>query len=99
MQSCEPTDQNHEKSTNLQNGEIGARLNFDVSSYKFSDLDLEIAVRRLPIRDQEVLILHLMGHNQSDIARLHGVTRSMISKRLSKIMKTLSRRMKKSSII
>jgi hypothetical protein len=64
-------------------------LNFDVRSYQFRDLDLKIAVGRLPRRDQNVLILRLMGHKQRDIARVSGVTRSMISRRLSMIMDDL----------
>jgi DNA-directed RNA polymerase specialized sigma24 family protein len=64
-------------------------LNFDTSSYHFGDIDLATAVKRLPIRDREILILHLMGHNQSDIALVLSLTRSMISKRLNKITRAL----------
>ena len=66
-------------------------LNFDVRSYQFGDLDLKIAVSRLPRRDQNVLILRLMGHKQRDIARVSGVTRSMISRRLTMIMDDLKK--------
>jgi DNA-directed RNA polymerase specialized sigma subunit len=65
-------------------------LNFDTSTYHFSDIDLAMAIKRLPIRDREMLILRLMGHNQNDIALVLNLTRSMISKRLTKITKTLS---------
>ena len=67
-------------------------MNFDVDSYQFKDLDLEIAVKKLSKRDQSILILRLMGHTQDDIAKVSGgVTRSMISKRLRIIMNTLAR--------
>jgi DNA-directed RNA polymerase specialized sigma24 family protein len=66
-------------------------LNFDTRSYRFEDPDLEMAVSRLPRRDQNILILRLMGHKQRDIARVSGVTRSMISKRLSMITEDLKR--------
>jgi DNA-directed RNA polymerase specialized sigma24 family protein len=65
-------------------------LNFDTSTYHFSDIDLAMAIKRLPVRDREMLILKLMGHNQNDIALVLNLTRSMISKRLTKITKTLS---------
>lgn len=65
-------------------------LNFDTSSYHFSDLDLEIAVKRLPSKQREILILHLMGHSQNNIALALNVTRSMISKKLNKITKHLA---------
>ena len=65
--------------------------NFNTRSYRFNDLDLKIAVGRLPARDQTILILHLMGHNQPDIGRVFGVTRSMISKRLRSIRESLRR--------
>lgn len=68
-------------------------LNFDVRSYLFGDLDLKIAVSRLPRRDQNILILRLMGHKQRDIARVSGVTRSMISRRLSMITDDLKERL------
>ena len=60
-------------------------MNFDIRSYQFGDLDLEIAVSQLNRRDRRILMLHLMGHKQRDIARVSGVTRSMISKRLRQI--------------
>jgi len=72
-----------------KNPASGTSLNFDVQSYQFDDLDLKIAVSRLPRRDQNVLTLHLMGHKQHDIAKVSGVTRSMISRRLSMIMSDL----------
>ena len=77
-----------------ENGKWDMEMNFDVSSYHFEDLDLRLAVSRLPIRDQNILILRLMGHNQRDIAQVSGVTRSMISKRLRWIRNELKRRLK-----
>ena len=65
-------------------------LNFDTSSYHFSDIDLATAVKRLSSSDREILILHLMGHNQNDIALVLNVTRSWISKKLTKITRTLT---------
>ena len=65
-------------------------LNFDTSSYHFSDIDLSMVVKRLPSRDREILILHLMGHSQNDIALALNVTRSMISKKLNKIKRSLA---------
>jgi len=67
-------------------------MNFNIDSYQFKDLDLEIAVNKLSKRDQNILILRLMGHTQNDIAKASGgVTRSMISKRLRIIMNALAR--------
>jgi len=65
-------------------------LNFDTSSYHFSDIDLSMAVKRLPSREREILVLHLMGHNQNDIALSLNVTRSMISKKMNKIKRSLA---------
>jgi DNA-binding NarL/FixJ family response regulator len=65
-------------------------LNFDISSYHFSDIDLSMAVKSLQPRDRKILILHLMGHSQDDIALALQVTRSMISKKLNKIKKHLA---------
>ncbi|MDQ1317922.1 MAG: Sigma-70 family polymerase sigma factor [Candidatus Poribacteria bacterium] len=65
-------------------------LNFDTSSYHFSDLDLEIAVKRLPSKQREILILHLMGHSQNNIALALNLTRSMISKKMNKIKRNLA---------
>ena len=69
-------------------------LNFDTSTYQFSDIDLAMAIKRLPARDREMIILRLMGHNQNDIALVLNLTRSMISKRLTKITRTLTMFMK-----
>jgi DNA-binding NarL/FixJ family response regulator len=66
------------------------RLNFDTSSYHFSDIDLSVAAKSLQSRDRDILILHLMGHSQDDIALVLNVTRSMISKKLNKITKHLA---------
>ena len=65
-------------------------MNFDVLSYQFSDLDLKIAAGRLAQRDQNILILHLMGHSQREIAGVSGVTRSMISRILQRIRDELA---------
>ena len=67
-----------------------ARLNFDINSYRFNDLDLRLAANHLPQRDQNILILHLMGHKQHDIGKICDVSRSMISKRLRVIMDNLA---------
>ena len=68
-------------------------MNFDASSYEFGDLDLEMAVNRLPKRDQNILILYLMGHKQRDIGKIYNVSRSMISKRMQSIMGKLARQL------
>ena len=65
-------------------------LNFDTSSYHFSDIDLSMAVKRLPSKEREILLLHLMGHSQNDIALALNVTRSMISKKMNKIKRNLA---------
>ena len=72
-------------------------LNLDTSSYRFSDIDLDTAVKRLPSRDREILILYLMGHNQNDIAAVFNINRSMISRELTKITKNLAILMRGSS--
>jgi DNA-binding NarL/FixJ family response regulator len=77
-----------------QKGMAEAPLNFDVQSYQFADLDLKIAVSQLPRRDQNILVLHLMGHKQADIGRRFNVSRSMISKRLKGIYGKLARWLK-----
>ena len=74
----------------IQNAE---RLNFNVQSYRFEDLDLKIAVGRLPRRDQNILVLHLMGHKQRDIAKVCSISRSMVSRRLGVIKSNLERRL------
>lgn len=68
-------------------------LNFDTSSYKFSDIDLETAVEGLEARDREMIILYLMGHKQQDIAGVYNLDRSMISKRLKAIIRILTLKM------
>ncbi len=67
-----------------------ARLNVDVSTYTFSDIDLAIAVKKLSKRDQKVLILHLMGYSHKDIASLFKLSRSAITKRLLSITRNLA---------
>ena len=69
-------------------------LNFDIRSYQFYDLDLETAVNRLSQRDQKILILRLMGHNQRDIAGVSGLTPSMISRKLQRISNDLAHLLK-----
>lgn len=65
-------------------------LNYDISTYEFLDLDLKIATRRLSPKDQEILILYLMGYTQKDIAELKNVERSTISRKLKRITDRLS---------
>lgn len=74
--------------------ETKMNLNYDVSTCEFLDLDLKLATECLPLKDQEVLILYLMGHTHEDIARLQDVSRSTISKRMKKIVYNLSKLMK-----
>jgi len=69
-------------------------LNFNTSSYIFGDLDLEIAVESLELRDREIIMLYLMGHGQKEIGEVIGLDRSMISKRLKIITRILTERMK-----
>ena len=71
-----------------------ATPNFDVKTYQFEDLDLKIAVSRLPQKDQRILILYLMGHKQDDIASLLGLNRATISWRLGRIYDSLARVLK-----
>ncbi|MGQ9610500.1 MAG: sigma factor-like helix-turn-helix DNA-binding protein [bacterium] len=70
-------------------------LNYDISTYEFFDMDLEMAIKRLASRDQELLILYLMGHTHDSIAKYQNVDRSTVSKRLSNIINKLSRLMNK----
>ncbi len=70
--------------------EFKMNLNYDISTYEFLDLDLEIATRHLSQKDQEVLILYLMGHTHDDIAKYKDVSRSTISKRLKRITSKLT---------
>lgn len=66
-------------------------LNFDIGSYQFEDMDLEIASHCLSTRDRAILILYLMGHTQDDIGNAYNVSRSMISKRFKVIMDKIGR--------
>ena len=77
-----------------QDDESRTRLNFDIHSYQFGDLDLKLAVDHLQRRDQNILTLHLMGHTQHDIGKICDVSRSMISKRMRVIMASLARQLK-----
>ena len=88
MQEYQMSEINNIDSASKQGGI--SMLNFDTSSYHFSDLDLAIAVKRLPSKQREILILHLMGHSQDDIALVLKVTRSMISKKMNKIKRNLA---------
>jgi DNA-directed RNA polymerase specialized sigma subunit len=69
--------------------------NFNTSSYIFGDLDLEIAVKSLELKDREITILYLMGHSQKEIGEAIGLDRSMISKRLKIIISMLTEKMKR----
>ena len=72
---------------------MNKKLNFDTQSYEFDSLDLKIAVSKLARRDQEIFILHLMGHRQTDIGKVYNVSRSMISKRMRIIIGSITRRL------
>ena len=72
---------------------MNKELNFDTQSYDFDSLDLKIAVSKLPRRDQEIIILHLMGHVQRDIGKAYNVSRSMISKRMLFIIDNITRQL------
>lgn len=65
------------------------KINYDIRSFKFHDLDLEMAVSRLSESDQAILILTLMGHKQRVIGALFSLSRSVVSKRLGLIKKEL----------
>ncbi|MBD3181368.1 hypothetical protein GF312_03685 [Candidatus Poribacteria bacterium] len=67
--------------------------NYDINSYRFQDLDLKMAVDGLKPRDKKILVLHLMGHKQREIAAVCDVSRSMISKRINSIIKILRNRL------
>lgn len=73
---------------------VKMNLNYDITTYEFFDLDLKIATRRLSPKDQEILILYLMGYTQEDIAELKNVERSTISRKLKRIRDRLSIMMK-----
>jgi len=79
---------------NTVNGRNSRKLNFDVQSYQFGDLDLREAVSQLPQRDQDILILYLMGHTQRAIAEVFIASRSMVSKRLAIIADNLGHQLK-----
>ena len=84
------------KDMNTQSEKANSKtaLNFDIQSYPFRDLDLKMAVQSLEKRDQKIVVLHLMGHKQRDIAQVCSISRSMISKRLHTIMSVLAQRMR-----
>lgn len=73
---------------------VKMNLNYDISTYEFLDLDLKIATERLSSKDQEILILYLMGYSQEDIAVVKNVERSTISRNLKRITNKLSVLMK-----
>ncbi len=76
----------------------GVVLNFDIQSYRFHDLDLEMAIKELPQRDQTILVLHLMGHSQRAIAETFSLSRSMMSKRFTVAMRILKDRLNQNVI-
>lgn len=69
------------------------KLNFSTSSYQFEDIDLEMAVKSLELRDREIITLYLMGHKHKDIAEVFNLERSMITKRLGIIVNILATKM------
>ena len=69
------------------------KLNVSTSSYQFEDIDLEMAVKSLELRDREIVTLYLMGHRHKDIAEVFNLERSMITKRLGIIVNILSTKM------
>ena len=71
----------------------GPKLNYDIESYEFEDLDLEKQAARLSERDQIILVLHLMGHSQKAISMQYSISRSTVSKRLIAIFEILKDRM------
>ena len=75
-------------------GKNSKKLNFDIRSYQFGDLDLGEAVKRLSQRDQDIFILYLMGHSQRSIGKLYTASRSMVSKRLAIIAGSLEHRLR-----
>lgn len=78
----------------LSKGHVIPGCNFDTSTLDLIDLDLKLAVEKLPSTDREILKLHLMGHTHQEIAKLFSVERSTISKRLRRILETLSSMLK-----
>ena len=72
---------------------MNKKLNFDTRSYEFGSLDLKIAASNLAHRDQDIFILHLMGHTQTDIGKVYNVSRSMISKRMRVIIGSITRQL------
>lgn len=84
---------NQENKGDLRCAELEKGKNFDLSSYRFSDIDLEMASRRLPMRDRKILILYLMGHRQIEIAEVCNLSRSTISKRMNMIVDALTQYM------
>lgn len=91
MRNCSHAEQNRTNKlvlSKLDEKNTG-QLNLDIRSYQFHDLDLAMAAEKLTHRDQRILILHLMGHTQHNIAAVFSLSRSMISKRLTAITKEL----------
>ena len=68
--------------SNVVHGRNSKKINFDVRSYQFRDLDLREAANQLSQRDRDILVLYLMGHTQRAIAEVFTASRSMVSKRL-----------------
>ena len=79
---------------NTVHGRNSKKFNFDIQSYQFDDLDLREAVSQLSQRDQDILILYLMGHTQRAIAELYTASRSMVSKRLAVIADNLGHQLR-----
>jgi len=96
MRGCGYVNQTRIKSSfpNTVHGRNSKELNFDVQSYQFSDLDLREAVSQLSQRDQDILILYLMGHTQRSIGKLYTASRSMVSKRLAVIADNLGHQLR-----
>ena len=54
-------------------------MNTDIESYEFADPDLEAAVGKLDKLHRAIIILHLMGYTQWEIAGFLGCSKSKIS--------------------
>lgn len=66
------------------------RINAEViSAYVFDDLDLEIAVDKLPDAQKYVLVLYLMGYTQKEIGVKMDISRRVVNKKMTKAMENL----------
>ena len=70
------------------------KLNFDVESYTFADLDLQNFACSLSRQDHDYLVLYLMGHPQSAIGEFFAVSRSKVSKRLGIVTRELENKLR-----